>query len=242
MSHKAALINVGANVSHMPLRSPVFNDRRFEFVPIPDEPVEGLPKYAELKTFNQGIVLNFIPKRFLSLNMHNDPEFLTNTYGDSPEDVGRPSNLRRMTKGDSLYFLARLVAWNGRRWGDARFYIIGRFVVDDIVKKSDMMADRKLVETVVNNAHVKRWLARPLSEEGNFWVFVGSAESRRYSHAVPFDGDLMSRVLRKANGAPLVKPTGMTDNRFVGSNTRACRLIEDRGKLAVLEEQVRQYC
>jgi hypothetical protein len=242
MSHKAAVINVGANVSHVPLRSPVFGDRRFEFVPIRDEPVEELPKYAELKAFNRGVTLDFIPKKFLSLNMHNDPEFLTYTYGDSPEDGGRPSNLKRLAKGDSLYFLARLVTWNGRRWGDARFYLIGKLVIESIVKKFDMIANRSLIERVSNNAHVKRWLARPQLEEGNFWVFAGSAESCRFSHAVPFDGDMMSQVLRKANGCPLVRPTGMTDNRFVGSNTRACRMIEDVDRIAVLEEQVVQFC
>jgi len=54
------LINVGVNASHGSLRSPIFEDGSFIFVPIPEEGGNSTLTYRELF---QG-KLDFIPSRF----------------------------------------------------------------------------------------------------------------------------------------------------------------------------------
>ena len=76
---RIGLINVGVNTSHVSLRSPLMDDRRFDFVPIPERKVlNGL----RLKTYmdvNWATGLNtedFIPKQYWNAIVHNDPEFV----------------------------------------------------------------------------------------------------------------------------------------------------------------------
>ncbi|MBN1677884.1 MAG: hypothetical protein JW880_05030 [Candidatus Thermoplasmatota archaeon] len=237
--HQAAIINVGANLSHGALRSPLFGDRTFEFVPISEGYVDGLPRYSSFRRLSTRPPEDFIPQNYLDQAMHNDPEFETFTYGDIPENNSRAANLRKLAGGDSLFFLARLVEWNENKgWGSAGFYLIGKLVVDKVVKKSDIVANPDLAATVRMNAHVLRWKLNPYLEPHNFWVFVGSSESSRFIHAVPFNGELMSQVLLAADGSRLKKRKGMTDISFVGSNTRACRLIKDASRIRILEERI----
>jgi len=76
MSRRIAIINVGANSASGALKSPLFKDGTFEFVPVktdnPDTPV-GLDTFAEFKSFNGRPITDFIPEKFLSESMHNDP-------------------------------------------------------------------------------------------------------------------------------------------------------------------------
>jgi hypothetical protein len=241
--HKVAIINVGSNTSHGSLRSPLFSDHAFEFVPIPDDQVEGLPTYADFKTQGNRAGSEFIPQSFLSRTMHDDPEFVSNTYGDHPETVLRAINLRKLNKGDSLFYLARLVEWDEQKgWGRGSFYLIGELVLDRVVKKSDLVADSQLVNTVKNNAHVKRWLARPDMGHDNFWVFVGSGESKRFVHAVPFGLDIAQKVMLSSQGTVIVRDEGKTENQVIGSYARACRLIEDSSRIELLREHISKHC
>lgn len=242
VNRQVAMINVGANVSHGALRSPLFSDRTFEFVPIPEGYLDGLPRYSSFKSQCGLPAEDFIPRSHLEQAMHNDPEFETFTYGDSPEANSRAANLRKLSRGDSLLFLARLVEWNlDKGWGQGGFYLVGELVLDRVVKKSDLATDPKLAEQVNRNAHVMRWQLNPYLEPHNFWVFVGSDRSSRFVHAVPFDGELMIQVLRAADGSPIKKRKEVSDIRFVGSNTRACRMIGDMNRIRILEEHIAEF-
>jgi len=44
------------------------------------------------------------------------------------------------------------------------FYLVGKLVLDKIIKKSDLENNPTLIPTVQNNAHVKRWLIEPKTE------------------------------------------------------------------------------
>ena len=240
--HRIAIINVGANMSHGALRSPLFEDRTFEFVPISEGYVDGLPRYSSFVSQGGRPVEDFVPPEYLNQVMHDDPEFRTFTYGDSPENNSRAANLKKLIEGDSLLFIARLVEWSEKNgWGEGGFYLVGELVVDRVVKKSDISSNPGLVRAIENNAHVKRWLLNPYLEPHNFWVFVGSSYSTRYLHAVPFDGNLMVQVLRKADGSPVVKKDGMSDLLFVGCNTRACRIIDDPLRMRRLREHIAEF-
>lgn len=240
---KAAIINVGSNTSHRSLRSPLFSDRTFEFVPIPDDQIDGMSTYADFKATGNRVGSEFIPQHFLRKPMHDDPEFVGNTYGDHPETILRARNLRKLNKGDSLFYLARLVEWGGKNsWGRGSFYLIGELVLDRIVKKSDLMSNPQIVNTVKNNAHVRRWLARPDLEHDNFWVFVGSGESKRFIHAVPYDLDIAQRVMLSSRGTVIAREEGKTENQIIGSCARACRLIEDSYRIGLLREHISNHC
>jgi hypothetical protein len=67
---KIFIINVGVNASHGRLRSPIFRDETFEFMPIPEDgkgfhnypDCPLLPRYRDLKPFNKGVnLLRIIP-------------------------------------------------------------------------------------------------------------------------------------------------------------------------------------
>jgi hypothetical protein len=173
---KIAIINVGANAASGTLRSPIFRDRTFEFVPTktdnPHNP-PGFDTFSGFKSFGGMSINEFIPKKFFSESMHNDPEFITHTYGDWPENEPRSTNLKKLNKGDTLYYLARLVEWENGNWGKAGFYLVGKLVIDKTIKKSDIERNPALIQEVQNNAHVKRWLKEPKTEQKNFWILVG---------------------------------------------------------------------
>lgn len=346
MSRKIAIINVGANAKSGTLRSPIFRDRTFEFVPTKtDNPVTlvGLDTFSEFKSFNGRPITDFIPEKFLSESMHNDPEFVTHTYGDTPESVptssmlyffswddipgnengrlieflnryfginwvktakidkidggrtiklsagknllslklddekpnvdlkfydgrtntlykfitkmennklniysklissSRASNLKKLNEGDTLYYLARLVGWDNGTWGKPGFYLIGKLVRDKIIKKSDLEENRTLIPTVQNNAHVKRWLIKPEAEPWNFWVLVGSDQSKRFVHAVPFDKNIVQKILLRRDGAQIKFKQGKTDLQTIGEDTRPCRIIDNPERIKILEEHVKQF-
>lgn len=240
---KIAIINVGANAASGTLRSPIFKDRTFEFVPVKtDNPVPGLETFSEFKSFNGKPMTEFIPMKFLSEFMHNDPEFVTHTYGDTPEDETRSINLKRLNRGDALYYLARLVQWDNGNWGNAGFYLVGKLVLDKVIRKSDLIENPNLIQIVKKNAHVKRWLIKPEAEPKNFWVLVGSTQSKRFVHAVPFDKNIVQKVLLAGNGTPIKWDSDKTDLQTIGSYTRACRIISNPSHIKILENHVNAYC
>lgn len=240
MSKKIAIINVGANAASGTLRSPIFKDRTFEFVPVKtDNPVPGLETFSEFKSFNGKPTTEFIPKKFLSEMMHNDPEFVTHTYGDTPDK--RSANLKRLNKGDTLYYLARLVECDNGNWGKAGFYLVGSLVLDKIIKKSDLEKNPDLIQTVKKNAHVKRWLIKPDAEPENLWVLVGSNQSKRFIHAVPFDKNIVQKILLSGDGTPIKWDSDKTDLQTIGSYTRACRIIDTPSRIKILEDHVSGY-
>src|SRR5690242_17821333 len=84
---RAFLANVGANASHR-ARSPIFADRRFELVPIPEAvDLDGpaLVRFGDLRCFNDPDrpLSAYLPPDWRARAAHYDPEFDTNTYGDN---------------------------------------------------------------------------------------------------------------------------------------------------------------
>ena len=76
------LINVGANSSHGPLFSPLFEDGTFELLPIPErdsnlDSSRQAVHYRDLPSYYQpgDRLLRYVPQAIWDVACHNDPEF-----------------------------------------------------------------------------------------------------------------------------------------------------------------------
>ena len=225
-SGRIFIINVGANTSSL-LQSPVYDDGRFEFVPIPEyAPMDSheILAFADLRQFN------YPDQKLLALyskvsqtpddKVHNDPEFLTFTYGDN---TNLKSNLQDLREGDYLFFLSRLVPFSNNQFQheQAFFALVGYLEIAEVL--NDPRSSLFTSPAFIRNAHVKRWLVNPSSFD-NFAIFKGSTKSRRFCYAVRFDRRFIENV-------PLLKADGgawdwerTTELGIIGSNTRTVRM------------------
>ena len=153
------------DASRWGLRSPVFPDGTFEFVPIKEcaffSRAEGIPTYHDLPSWTGRTLClaELLPEKVRWYRTHADPEFETFTYGDI--QGGRAANLTYVMPGDQLWFLARLWNHDGTHWTGAHgFYFIG-FVEVQLnlefpagMRPADISAKyRRLIEY---NAHYRR--------------------------------------------------------------------------------------
>lgn len=230
------IINVGVNASHGKLQSPLFEDGRFEVIPVPearklthscpDCPL--LPRYCDLKAFGGGDLLDFIPQKYHMLRAHNDPEFNTLTYGDYPTLSPRAANLKKIEIGDFLFFLARLVLWkNGKFTDKAGFYLIGFFEIEEILKNVVERPSSSQLETFGGNAHMKRGVCDSRYWDG-FWIFKGSEKSKLFERAIPFTKEFAEGVLTDSRRGRLIFPSNRTELQVIGSYTRASRVIKEK--------------
>ena len=223
------IINVGANTAS-PLQSPVFEDGTFEFMPIPEyEPLDSqeVLSFDDLRQFNHPDkpLLDLFPRPAISLaeKVHNDPEFLTFTYGDNIQQKGK---LRDLQPGDFLFFLARLVPYNNNRFEHEKAYfaLVGYLEIAELLKDPDSPFFTS--PAFARNAHIRRWRVNPASFD-KFVVFKGSNNSRRFKYAVPFDQRFVEDVqLLDAHGKPW-EWGRTTDLGVIGSYTRTARMHID---------------
>lgn len=254
-------------MSHGTLRSPIFDDGSFEFIPIPTLcklatcQVNGwdcskcppyysvFPRYEELASPNGRDLAGFLPREFVRIRTHNDPEFVTFTYGDFPTAVPRASNLRRLKVGDQLFFLVRLVNWACGAFTDkAGFYLIGFLDIEHVYDEfelSEMVKSRRFdaeFEKIRRNGHMMMAREYPdnwLRKSSSSWVFKGSDKSRRFRYAVPFNRLLADDIMLDARGNRLEWPENQTELQRIGSYTRSCRIIEDQDRIDRLWKFVR---
>lgn len=134
---KLYIANVGVNTKHASecgIKSPVFPDQTFEFIPILEKREDSkysVAKYSTIKCYNNPKLTpsHYIGKEeYHNYAVHNDPEFETFTYGDI--STPRASNLRKIKPNDVLLFLARLYKFKeGVFTDDGDLYFIGCFTI-----------------------------------------------------------------------------------------------------------------
>jgi len=168
------LVNVGVNLAHK-LRSPIFPDARFEFVPIPEggdigECVKAdiTPiTYADLFCYNSSRKLlslfsHKLQDEFANRVVHYDPN-LNNindtlhagfTYGDIPYTNARASSLRGAQPGDLLFFMANLALYDGNKriyvQGRRALYLIGFIEIDTVL---EYIPQKKLLHDPFSGCH-----------------------------------------------------------------------------------------
>ncbi len=224
------IINVGANTDHRQ-QSPLFEDGSFEFVPIPASSDDGCT-FANLRQFNapdrplidQLQSLNISP----TTQIHNDPEFATFTFGDSP--IVKPG-LKPMTKGDFLFFLVRLVPYRNKQYKNQEgiFAFIGFLEIEEVIPlPSDSTIEPLLTSPAFNrNAHVMRWFNDRVPYDDGYVVYKGSINSRRFRKSIRLDRAFVEDIpLLTAAGAPWNWETN-TELAVINSHTRSARLHID---------------
>ncbi len=231
MRGRIFLANVGANASHR-FASPIFPDGTFEFIPIPETPdLRGVHavRYKDLRSFyDPGERLaKYVPKRYWNVATHSDPEFETYTYGDNCETTPRAASLKRLERGDYLFFIVRL-----ERWVDAGptheygFYLIGYLEIEDSLPNVRARPQPPVLAKVAGNAHVRRGLTDARHWDG-FWIFRGSGRSQRFRRAVPVTRELVDGVFTAADGSPWRWDGNRSELQVIGSYTRSCRCVID---------------
>lgn len=245
------VINVGVNASHGRLRSPIFEDGTFEFIPIPErtkskhyhncENCSLLPRYENLPSFTGNDLSRYIPESFWNWRVHNDPEFNTFTYGDYPTLTPRASNLQKINLKDHLFFLARLTQWkDGSFTEEPGFYLIGFFEVENILKEVTRKPPDSELEKFSSNPHIRRGLTNRRFWD-RFWVFKGSENSRRFRRAVPVTREFANQVITDSKRGELFWPKSRSDLQVIGSYTRACRIIESKTRTGFFWEWVSKF-
>lgn len=230
--NKTFIVNVGVNASHGALKSPIFLNGTFDFIPIPEKgrrvscpQCSALPRYKDLRSYNEIDLLQLIPRGYNNLRVHNDPEFVTFTYGDYPTFSPRAANLKKASKGDFIFFLARLVKLQDKVFHEGGFFLVGFFEVDYVLKDVKTKPEASVMKLFKNNAHVRRAMFDPQFWDG-FWVFKGSLRSHRFKYAIPFDREFCDAILKDSKGEKLTWSNDRSELQIIGSYTRACRVIE----------------
>ncbi|MWV39178.1 hypothetical protein [Natrialba sp. INN-245] len=188
------LAGVGADSTNLGALGPLYDDGRFEYVPIPEKTAETTESAtlgnwslsadgrvaADLTTRIEpqpvrGGVDAVSGSELESWPLHHDPNFEALTYGEH-RTSGYVSRLQSLDDGDVVGFYVGLRRPDGDR---AHRYLIGYATVDrvDVVTPDTPRAEREaILERHAENAHAKRARDGTLYLEEKTVVFVNGRE------------------------------------------------------------------
>jgi hypothetical protein len=131
---------------------PVFEDLRFEFVPLKSETSSERNTYASVKARNEEYgkyLSDFLPPNRASVRVHCDPEFVNYTSGQPNNGSSKVQTLQKLHHGDYLFFLASLAPYDRSAYSQKRReylrafqrekknkYVIGFFLVQGVANIS----------------------------------------------------------------------------------------------------------
>jgi len=190
--------NVGVNTADARsrgLKSPVFDEGRFEFVPI-KEPSRfagstHVRRYRDLPCWTrEGVALTtFLPKDVRDFAAHDDPDFVGLTYGDIASS--RAATLTELEPGDHLWFLARLWSYrDGGYTGPSAFHFVGALDVTDNLALQDGLegVDTAVRARAERNAH---WLRYRSGDSAPSRILAGDVKtSARFERAIQVTPDV----------------------------------------------------
>ena len=167
------LAGIGADSTNLGALGPLYDDGRFEYVPIPEkaqETTETMTLGAWKLRVCGGVAADLTTRirpqpvrdgeRSVSGTdletwpVHHDPNFEALTYGE--HRPGYVSKLRTLESGDVVGFYAGLRRVDGQR---AHRYLIGYFTVESVVvidPETPREERERILEANPHNAHAKR--------------------------------------------------------------------------------------
>lgn len=204
---QVVLLRVGIDTGSGGIHGPLFSDRSFEYIPIPDcFGGKGAGKRTYGNTCGRAgrMLADYFPearrRKISDQSIHFDPEFETFTYGDPTPPKAK---LRQLSEGSLLVFYAGLKGWNFDC--PPALYIIGYLEVARAGLAASFSA-AELARLFKNNFHVMH--RNVFEDQRDRLVLVkGSANSRLLKEAVK-----ISSVGADKNGRPLHRlAPGMQD-------------------------------
>ena len=150
---KGLLLRVGIDKGSGGCLAPIFEDKSFEYIPIPENRATSETRlYANIKGITGRTFSEFVPEKIRLSHPHYDPEFVTFTYGD-PTSPKR-NQLSKLAPGDMLIFYAGLKSIDDDK---SRLYVIGYFAVEEKLDFRDFSKDDypNIFNRLQNNAHSK---------------------------------------------------------------------------------------
>jgi hypothetical protein len=202
---KIAMIRVGvdAGATAGGIQGPLFRNRYFEYIPIPETENLGIVSkytYGKLMGRHGRPLSDYFPARrrpeMAKRGVHCDPEWDTFTYGDYTG--GPKAGLKNLSKGDILIFTCGLEGW-GDCHSKPGIYLVGYFVVEDAgtLSKFTWHEEESLFK---NNEHIRLLKGKRVTyADGIELILVkGSSKSRLLRKAV-----LLSTTTKDSKGNTL---------------------------------------
>ena len=178
---QVGMLRIGIDAGSGGIQGPLFRDRTFEYIPIPDGCGIDRRTYGKTIGRNGHRLIDYFPEaRKASMRdqaIHFDPEFATFTYGDptSPK-----AGLRDLERGDILIFYCGLAGWDSE--SPPALYLMGYFEVSAAGLASGFSTS-ELKKLFADNYHVRH---REIFERDkkSLVLVKGSSRSRLLKKAV----------------------------------------------------------
>jgi hypothetical protein len=177
---RVALLRVGIDSGCGGIDGPLFSDRSFEYIPIPDSAGHDSRTYGNTMGRHGKVLINYFPssrrEAMADCSIHYDPEFSTFTYGDpTPPKAG----LRKLEAGDLLIFYCGLKGYDFDE--PSGLYIFGFFRIEFAGYANELSYDQ--IKACAENAHVRHH--EVFEKQFDRLVLVkGSQESRLLDRAI----------------------------------------------------------
>ncbi|OLS16582.1 MAG: hypothetical protein HeimC3_53280 [Candidatus Heimdallarchaeota archaeon LC_3] len=166
---KIALINVASTSKMINGRGPIFNDGSFIYIPIEEKigVPERFPKYSRVIP---SLYHDYLKNK--EARVHNDPHFISFTYGHAIRGHGYEEILRQLEKDDILCFYGsfefrntggRVKSWINRSWGS---YIFGAYKIERVYPHKEFLnAPINIKRIFKQNPH---YLRNP--PKADYWI------------------------------------------------------------------------
>jgi len=179
---KVAILRIGIDSGSGGIQGPLFRDRSFDYVPIPDNFGIDERTYANTSGLKGRKFIEYFPEnrqaKMANRSIHFDPEFATFTYGDP---TAPKAGLRHLEKDDMLIFYCGLERWDSKS-SEQALYLIGYFEVLSAGKPTDF-GSAETRTLFRNNFHVRH---EPVfkRQQAKLVLVKGSQRSRLLTKAV----------------------------------------------------------
>jgi hypothetical protein len=185
---KAMLLRVGMDKGTDGHLSPIFKNKKFEYIPLSEKNIKSQEKrtFHDLIGTNGESLSHFLPKKVANRKVHYDPEFYNYTYADE----GRKAKyLSKLEKGDYLVFYAGLKPYD---WsGEDKLYIIGFFIIEKVLNLKETPNKIQINAQFPHNSHLKR-----PDLDGVVLVVGNPKKSRILDRAIELSAPKLDRIDR----------------------------------------------
>jgi hypothetical protein len=176
---KGLLIHVAADTTNLGVVAPIFEDMSFEYIPINNTYGEEQRTYRDFMALNKQYgqtLADFLPADVANLPVHYDPDFNNYIYGQDLSEHPRSFTLRKLERGDVLFFMASLAPYDPdiyakreellRRYqaGRRNKYIIGFFTVESVAHVAAFKSSPRLTLALLNIWHMQEGGEAPLDK------------------------------------------------------------------------------